>query len=161
MGNDNTLAWGGRRLQLPESRLRPHFVRARVQVRSYPDGEVAIDLGPHRLARYTSEGEFILTIPTRTQSGSGLGAVKAWPGSGGASLEVGTTASLDRASTHRPRRTAGRDGETGFRSNQETDRPQASRLRHADPGRPSFRPVHPTTKKLTVDELRKHHNFTR
>jgi transposase len=56
VGNDNTVAWNGRRLQLPESRLRPHFVRAKVQVREYPDGEIAIDLGPHRLARYGADG---------------------------------------------------------------------------------------------------------
>jgi hypothetical protein len=31
VGNDNTVAWNRRRLQLPESRLRPHFVRAKVQ----------------------------------------------------------------------------------------------------------------------------------
>ena len=41
VGNDNTLAWGGRRLQLPQSRLRPHFVRAKVKVRCYPDGTLA------------------------------------------------------------------------------------------------------------------------
>jgi hypothetical protein len=38
VGNDNTIAWSGRRLQLPESRLRPHFVRALVRVHEYPDG---------------------------------------------------------------------------------------------------------------------------
>jgi transposase len=57
VGNDNTIAWSGLRLQLPESRLRPHFVRAKVQVRAYPDGTIAVDLGPHRLARYTGAGE--------------------------------------------------------------------------------------------------------
>jgi len=71
VGNDNTVAWGGRRLQLPPSRLRPHFVRAKVQVREYPDGEVAIDLGPHRLARYTSQGELILTAPTAPSLAAG------------------------------------------------------------------------------------------
>ena len=99
--------------------------------------------------------------PDRRQSGSGLGAVKAWPASGGASLEVGATASLDRASTRRPCRGAGRDGETGIRSNKETDRPSTCCLTDAGPGRPSFRPDHPTTKKLTVDELQKDDNFTR
>ena len=54
VGNDNTVAWGGRRLQLPESRLRPHFVRAKVRVHEYPDGAVSVFLGPHRLARYTA-----------------------------------------------------------------------------------------------------------
>jgi len=71
VGNDNTIVWGGRRLQLPQSRLRPHFVRAKVQVRAYPNGEIAIDLGPHRLARYTSEGEFILAAPTAPSLAAG------------------------------------------------------------------------------------------
>ena len=71
VGNDNTIAWGGRRLQLPQSRLRPHFVRAKVRVREYPDGEIAIDLGPHRLARYTSEGEPILAAPTAPSLAAG------------------------------------------------------------------------------------------
>jgi transposase len=53
VGNDNTVAWSGVRLQLPPSRLRPHFVRARVQVREYADGTVVVDLGPHRLARFS------------------------------------------------------------------------------------------------------------
>lgn len=56
VGNDNTVAWHRLRLQLPESRLRPHFVRAKVQVREYPDGTLAVDLGPHRLARYGTDG---------------------------------------------------------------------------------------------------------
>jgi hypothetical protein len=56
VGNDNTIAWDGRRLQLPQSRLRPHFVKARVRVHSYPDGKLSVFLGPHVLARYTAEG---------------------------------------------------------------------------------------------------------
>jgi len=71
VGNDNTVAWGGLKLQLPESRLRPHFVRARVAVRCYPDGEIAIDLGPHRLARYTGAGELILAAPTAPSLAAG------------------------------------------------------------------------------------------
>jgi hypothetical protein len=57
VGNDNTVAWNRVRLQLPESRLRPHFVRAKVQVREYPDGELAVDLGPHRLGCYGADGK--------------------------------------------------------------------------------------------------------
>jgi hypothetical protein len=38
VGNDNTVKWGGRSLQIPPSRLRPHFVRAMVRVHEYPDG---------------------------------------------------------------------------------------------------------------------------
>jgi hypothetical protein len=44
VGNDNTIAWAGRRLQLPESRLRPHFVKARVHVHEYPDSSVSVSV---------------------------------------------------------------------------------------------------------------------
>jgi transposase len=64
VGNDNTIAWDGRRLQLPQSRLRPHFVRAKVRLHAYPDGGLSVFLGPHRLASYTAEGE-IIVAPTR------------------------------------------------------------------------------------------------
>ena len=56
VGNDNTLSWRRLRLQLPPSRLRPHFVRATVRVHEYPDGSIAVFLGPHRLADYASDG---------------------------------------------------------------------------------------------------------
>lgn len=59
VGNDNTLAWRGRRPQLPESRLRPHFVKASVRVHEYPDGAVAVFLGPHRLADYDENGVLV------------------------------------------------------------------------------------------------------
>ena len=38
VGRDNTVAYRTLRLQLPESRMRPHYVKARVKVREYPDG---------------------------------------------------------------------------------------------------------------------------
>ena len=38
MGNDNTVKWQRLSLQLPPSRLRPHFVKATVRVHEYPDG---------------------------------------------------------------------------------------------------------------------------
>jgi transposase len=56
VGNDNTVSWRGRRLQLPPSRLRPHFVRAKVRVHEYPDGAVALFWGPHRLADFAPDG---------------------------------------------------------------------------------------------------------
>jgi transposase len=64
VGNDNTIVWDGRRLQLPQSRLRPHFVKTRVRVHTYPDGELSVFLGPHRLARYTREGVEIVAPTT-------------------------------------------------------------------------------------------------
>ena len=59
VGNDNTVKWRGLSLQLPQSRLRPHFVRATVRVHEYPDGQIAVFLGPHRLADYDAQGSVI------------------------------------------------------------------------------------------------------
>ena len=64
VGKDNTIAWEGRRLQIPPSRLRPHFVRAHVRVHAYPDGTIAVFLGPHRLALFDAEGREIAATPT-------------------------------------------------------------------------------------------------
>jgi hypothetical protein len=77
VANDNTIAWCGRRLQLPESRLRPHFVRALVRVHEYPDGAVSVFLGPHRLATFDADGQQI--SPDAPEPGSVLGAVKDKP----------------------------------------------------------------------------------
>ena len=59
VGNDNTVSWRRLRLQLPPSRLRPHFVRTTVRVHEYPDGSIAVFLGPHRLAEYDFAGVLI------------------------------------------------------------------------------------------------------
>lgn len=61
VGNDNTVKWHRLSLQLPPSRLRPHFVRARVRVHQYPDGTIAVFLGPHRLADYDADGRIATT----------------------------------------------------------------------------------------------------
>lgn len=77
VANDNTIAWNGRRLQLPESRLRPHFVKAVVRVHEYPDGASSVFLGPHRLAMFTADGA--LLAPDAPERGSVLGAVEDKP----------------------------------------------------------------------------------
>jgi transposase len=59
VGNDNTVKWERRSLQLPPSRLRPHFVKATVRVHEYPDGQLAVYWGPHRLADYAADGTLI------------------------------------------------------------------------------------------------------
>ena len=56
VGNDNTVKWRSLCLQLPPSRLRPHFVRATVRVHEYHDASIALFLGPHRLADYDRHG---------------------------------------------------------------------------------------------------------
>jgi transposase len=64
VGRDNTVAYHTLKLQLPESRLRAHYVQARVKVREYPDGSLAVFHGPHCLCRYDAEGQQI-AAPTR------------------------------------------------------------------------------------------------
>ena len=56
VANDNTVSWKRLALQIPPSPLRPHFVRAKVRVHEYPDGTLAVFLGPHRLADDDAEG---------------------------------------------------------------------------------------------------------
>jgi transposase len=59
VGNDNTVAFQGLRLQIPKSRLRAHFVKAKVRVHQYPDGTHAVFHGPQCLARYQADGNLI------------------------------------------------------------------------------------------------------
>src|SRR5579863_8938997 len=65
VGRDNTISYQRRSLQLPESRVRPHYVKARVTCKRYPDGALAIFHGPRLLARYTAEGELQMSKSTR------------------------------------------------------------------------------------------------
>ncbi len=46
VGNDNCVSFVNRKLQIPESPLRPHFVKATVKVHQYPDGGLAVFQGP-------------------------------------------------------------------------------------------------------------------
>ena len=64
VSRDNTVAYEGRRLQLPENPARAHYVKANVKVHEYPDGTLAVFHGPRRLARYTAQGEEIAAAPT-------------------------------------------------------------------------------------------------
>jgi transposase len=59
VGNDNTIVWRKLRLQIPPGPIRPHYVRAMVRVHEYPDGQLAVFHGPHRLAGYRADGTLI------------------------------------------------------------------------------------------------------
>ena len=63
VGNDNTVKWQRLSLQLPPSRLRPHFVKATVCVHEYPDGGLAVFWGPHRLADFDAFGVMVQPAP--------------------------------------------------------------------------------------------------
>jgi len=60
VARDNTVAYQKLRLQLPESRARAHYVKARVNVHEYPDGTLAVFHGPRLLARYDAAGGALL-----------------------------------------------------------------------------------------------------
>ena len=57
VGNDNTVRYRNRILQMPAGRHRHHYVKARVRVHEYPDGRLAVFHGPRRLACYDANGE--------------------------------------------------------------------------------------------------------
>jgi transposase len=65
VARDNTVSFGQLKLQLPESPLRAHFVKAAVRVHQYPDGTLAVFHGPRCLARYDAAGILAATVPTR------------------------------------------------------------------------------------------------
>lgn len=58
VGNDNCVRFKRLKLQIPESPLRAHFVKARVKVRQYPDGTHAVFHGQRCLGRYDQKGAF-------------------------------------------------------------------------------------------------------
>jgi hypothetical protein len=57
VARDNTVAYERLKLQLPQSRARAHYVKARVKLRKYPDGTLAVFHGPRLLARYDPAGQ--------------------------------------------------------------------------------------------------------
>ncbi len=56
---DNTVRYQGLWLQLPQSPLRPHYVKAKVQVHEYPDATLAIFHGPRKIASYDPAGNLV------------------------------------------------------------------------------------------------------
>src|SRR6202008_93948 len=65
VGHDNCVSHRTLKLQIPESPMRPHFVRARVKVHVYPDGSHAIFHGPRCIGRYDEKGRLRTTDDAR------------------------------------------------------------------------------------------------
>lgn len=59
VGHDNCVSFEGLKLQIPADRHRCHYVKARVVVLRYPNGQIAITHGPRKLATYDSSGKEI------------------------------------------------------------------------------------------------------
>jgi len=62
VGNDKCVSFRTLKLQIPESPMRPHFVKARVKVHLYPDGSHAVFHGPRCIGRYDDKGQLIETL---------------------------------------------------------------------------------------------------
>lgn len=114
VGRDNTVGYCGLRLQLPESRVRHHYVKAQVRVRQYPDGSLGVFHGPRCIGRYDSQGRETAATPTSpslapcsTPSRRGLEASRP-------AESLGAAASLDGVCARCRARCMGRDEETGF-----------------------------------------------
>ena len=56
VSQDNCVSYRTLKLQIPESPMRPHFVKARVKVHVYPDGSHALFHGPRCIGRYDANG---------------------------------------------------------------------------------------------------------
>ena len=61
VGNDNTVRYRNRILQIPADRHRHHYVKCQVRVHEYPDGSLAVFHGARCLARFTADGIALLT----------------------------------------------------------------------------------------------------
>ena len=62
VGKDNCVSFEGLKLQIPEDRVRLHYVKVNVQVHRYPDQRLAIFRGPRLLARYEADGRLTATV---------------------------------------------------------------------------------------------------
>ena len=56
VGNDNTVRYQRRALQIPADRHRHHYVKATVRVHEYPGGRLAVFHGPRKLADSDADG---------------------------------------------------------------------------------------------------------
>jgi transposase len=67
VGNDNCVAFGRRRLQIPQAAWRYSFAKCRVKVYEHLDGTLSIGHGPHTLGHYDAQGR--LLAPTSQSVG--------------------------------------------------------------------------------------------
>jgi transposase len=116
VSNDNTVAWNGKRLQLPESRLRPHFVRS---------------AGPGARLSGRRLGRLPRSPPARRLRSPGSPprpeCAEVWRrarGRQGRALSGALARVLDRPCARRQFAPAGRDEETAVQPNKETARSQ-------------------------------------
>lgn len=61
VGADNCVSYQGITLQIAEQKHRCHFIKVKVRVHAYPNGQLAIFHGPRMLGQYEADGTLIET----------------------------------------------------------------------------------------------------
>src|ERR1700722_14062721 len=56
VAGDNTVSYQSKKLQIPKSSLRHHYVKTQVRVHHYPDDTMAVFHGPREIGRYNQDG---------------------------------------------------------------------------------------------------------
>lgn len=59
VGKDNCVSFEGLKLQIPKDQTRYHYVKAKVRIQVYQNGQISIFHGPRRLADYDCHGFLI------------------------------------------------------------------------------------------------------
>lgn len=59
VGKDNCISFEGMKMQIPADQYRMHYIKVRVRVHRYPDGNLALFHGPRKLADYDNTGKLI------------------------------------------------------------------------------------------------------
>ncbi len=156
VAGDNTVAWNGRRLQLPESRLRPHFVRAQVAGARVPRRSLRCVARPASARRLRRRGS-----PPRPD------CAQVWRrarGRQGQALSGALARILDRPCARRQFRCAGRDEETAAQPNKETAQTQPGDDRRSillsSRAVRGFRPASNINPKTPHHALQKHDRLT-
>jgi len=57
VGKDNCVSFERLKLQIPQDRVRMHYVKVKVRVLRYPEGDLAVFHGPRLLARFAADGQ--------------------------------------------------------------------------------------------------------
>ena len=66
VGKNNCVSFEGLSLQIPKDQYRCHYVKAKVRIHRYVNGQLAIFHGPRKLAIYDAKGELI--VPLKVQA---------------------------------------------------------------------------------------------
>ena len=68
VGDDNCVVFEGVKPQIPKEGIRLHYVKVKVRIHRYPDGQSATFNGSRCLARYDAKGVFLQAkIPPAAQ----------------------------------------------------------------------------------------------